>query len=372
MFMKKLCQKLSVTVFYSRILFLILFSFALVQCKKNEAVKKDDSVTTQKAAKFKELSKEVLSLAKNVAFKQLVYDECKAQKFGDYYVRIEDLLKNPASKISVSPDKSIAISKFIDELKNIGARNPIIFYPSVETKEDNKYFLNSRMTNEEVIAVVEDGSNGGGYTNDQYPGYIFNTDGQLEYSQQITEEFAWNNDVWVIGEEENCSDGNMVEAPEDFILNPEPARFQGQPEYGAIIQVTNLNQLESWIIGKLEFQITVMNSSGGVILGPLGLGKVKRKYFKDLRWYDYNKSIGNWNTPTFGNWMYEHWVEEDGGFSASITITMPPPSGTYAPTISTTIPSKNLDENMGLTTIQFTDLITQVYNVSYANIKRKN
>jgi hypothetical protein len=371
--MKKLFQNFNAHLFGTRILFLVLLSSTLVQCKKNEAVVKEDAVAAQKTAKFKELTIEVLSLAKNVAFKQLVYDECKAQKFGDYYVRLEDLLKNPNAKISVSSEKSVSIAKLVTDLKALGARNPIIFYPSVETKEDKKASRNTRVeVNEEgVIAVVNDGSSG--YTNDQYPGYTFNTNGQLAYYQQITEEFAWDNDVWVIGQEENCSVGNMVAAPENFNLNPDPgARSQGQPENGAIIQVTNLGQLESWIAGKLEFKMTEMNSSGAIILGPLDLGKVKRKYFKDLKWYDYNKFIGNWNTSTFGNWMYEHWLEEDGGQSKPITVSIPSQTGPTGPSYSVTIPAKNQDQNMGLTTIQFTDLITQVYNVTYANIKHKN
>ncbi len=70
--------------------------------------------------------------------------------------------------------------------------------------------------------------------------------------------------------------------------------------------------------------------------------------------------------------MYENWWEEDGGQSNSTTITMPPPSGQTGPTVSTTIPSQNRDDNLGMATIPFTDLITQVYNISYANIKRRN
>lgn len=343
-----------------------------IQCKKGKTDTEQPSVEAQKIIKFKELAKEVLALAKNPTFKKVVYDECKSQKFGDYYVRVEDLFKKSTITTSVSSDKVAVVMKIVSDLKALGARAPIIFYPSVETKEDRKKLLNARTTDEEEVVSVIDESGGVGYTNDQYPGYRFNTDGQLAYYQQITEEFAWEHDVWVIGEEENCSEDNMVAAPEDFILNPDPLRVQGQPEYAAIIQVTDLGALETWILGKMEFKITVMNSSGGVVFGPQALGKVKRKYFRDLRWYDYNRFIGNWNSSTFGNWMYEHWLEEDGGNSASISISMPPPSGFTGPTTTTTIPSRNLDDNMGLTTIQFSDAITQVYNISYANIKRKN
>jgi len=376
----------------------MLISLIFLQCKKsvNQPTATIPSTnTSSKVGKFKDLAKELLSLAKRKDFVQLVYNECKSQKFGDYYVRVEDLLNLPNANQYFPAEKEKTIKKLLSDLQAFNARTPIIFYPSVETKEENKN--SSRNLREAtdfefltVIAVVDDGSSssssigGGGssygssyYTNETYPGYQFNTDGQLEYYQQITEDFAWENDVWVIGEEENLDEGNMVAAPEDFILNSDPplisiARFQGQPEYGGIIQVTDFRFVEPWISGKLEFKYTVMNSYGTIILGPLSLGKVKRKYFKDLKWYDYNLFIGNWNTSTFGYWMYEDWIEEDGGESNPVTITTAPPAGTTGPTVTVSIPAKNRDNDLGVATIQFTDAITQVYNISYANLKRKH
>ena len=69
--------------------------------------------------------------------------------------------------------------------------------------------------------------------------------------------------------------------------------------------------------------------------------------------------------------MTEKWIERDGGKSASITISIPPPPGSSGVTTTVSFPSKERDDDMGLTTIQFTDNINQVYNISYANIKRK-
>jgi len=122
----------------------------------------------------------------------------------------------------------------------------------------------------------------------------------------------------------------------------------------------------------LEFKYTVFNTTGIKILGTLELGKVKRKYFKDLKWYDYNKFIGNWNTSAFGDRLFEHWLEDDGGDSNPITATLPSQTGSTGISYTVTIPAKNRDDDMGVTVIQFTDLISQVYNVSYANVKHKN
>lgn len=69
--------------------------------------------------------------------------------------------------------------------------------------------------------------------------------------------------------------------------------------------------------------------------------------------------------------MYEKWIERDGGKSNAITISIPPASGTNAPAITVNIPSEERDDDLGLATVQFTDNIDQVYNISYANIKRR-
>lgn len=355
-------------------------SFIFVQCKKSKTEIKDEpqiAIKVTKLEKLKELTWQILSLAKNENFKKLVYDECRTQKYGDYYVRVLELLASPKAKVFISNEREVSILKTVSELKVFGVTNPIIFYPSIETKEDKEFKGKMTPVNfvvDEVIGVIDDGVGGGGgsYTNYQYPGYTFNTDGRLNYAQQITEEFAWENDVWVIGEEENCSEGNMVAAPEDFAINPLPERPQGVQEYGAIIQVIDIGALEPWISGKLEFKYTVFNTTGIKILGTLELGKVKRKYFKDLKWYDYNKFIGNWNTSAFGDRLFEHWLEDDGGDSNPITATLPSQTGSTGISYTVTIPAKNRDDDMGVTVIQFTDLISQVYNVSYANVKHKN
>jgi len=354
------------TVFIWRILPFVFLSFIFVQCKKSKTEIKDEpqiAIKVTKLEKLKELTWQILSLAKNENFKKLVYDECRTQKYGDYYVRVLELLASPKAKVFISNEREVSILKTVSELKVFGVTNPIIFYPSIETKEDKEFKGKMTPVNfvvGEVIGVIDDGVGGGGgsYTNYQYPGYTFNTDGRLNYAQQITEEFAWENDVWVIGEEENCSEGNMVAAPEDFAINPLPERPQGVQEYGAIIQVIDIGALEPWISGKLEFKYTVFNTTGIKILGTLELGKVKRKYFKDLKWYDYNKFIGNWNTSAFGDRLFEHWLEDDGGDSNPITATLPSQTGSTGISYTVTIPAKNRDDDMGVTVIQFTDLIS--------------
>lgn len=338
------------------------------QCKKSTSEKESIRVDNSELGIVRQQTLSVvLTAAKNNEFRQLILNECLKQKHGDYNVYLKDVV----SLLKERPDYSsttAALEDLIQKTKLLSdGREPIIFYPKAETIEENqKYRLSARMEPEllqEPIGVFQE------VYNPDYssPGYVLDNGNNLIYLQDVTEEYAWENDVWVIGEEENVSPENSVAALEDMTA----FRTQGQPEYGGIIQCTDLNAIEHWTAGKLEFKIFVFNASGAQI-SVRAFGKWKRKNFRDQKWKDFGHFIGNWNTSTFGNWMYENWWEEDGGQSNSVTITMPPPSGQTGPTVSTTIPSRNKDDNLGLATIQFTDPITQVYNISYANIKRRN
>lgn len=350
------------------IISLLVFSMLFIQCKKGKTDTERPSVEAQKIIKFKELAKEVLALAKNPTFKKVVYDECKSQKFGDYYVRVEDLFKKSTNTISVSSDKVAVVMKIVSDLKALGARSPIIFYPSVETKEDRKNSINARTTDEEEVVSVIDESGGVGYINDQYPGYRFNTDGQLEYYQQITEEFAWDHDVWVIGQEEGDPSNDTT------LINYVNGRFNGQAEYGGIIQVTDFSSIEPWINGKPEFEYRVYSASG-TLIKHREFPKVKRRDVKAPSWKDFGDFITFWNTSVVGNWTIEGWTEQDdrGGRGNTTTISQAFPAAcTGCPTTNVNYTIKSTDYDMGRTIIQFTDPISQVYNISHANIKRKN
>jgi hypothetical protein len=374
--MQKQIQKKTACLSIPKMFLFVTLSLLLVQCKKNGDTVTPENVPESKTnanainEKLTSLTKEIAFLAKTRQFKQLVYDECKTQKYGDYYVRIEDLLSRADVDRYISATKQASISKILTDLKKLDARNPIIFYPAVETKEDNKLTTpNSRIADDDDPIYVID-SVVQYYTNDEYPGYYFGTDGELDYAMQITELFAWNNDVWVVGEEENCSEGNMEDAPEDLELNDSSSRVNGESENGGIIQVTNLGNLEPWINGKLEFRY-VINNASGTIIKDRAFGKVKRKYFKDNKVYDFNDFIANWNTANIGNWMIEGWIEEDGGNSTNtISQTFAAPcTGCPSTTISYT--KQNKDFDMGRTMIQFSDSKSQWYNITYANVKRR-
>jgi hypothetical protein len=348
---------------------LIAILLIFTQCKKTNQLEVPQD--NQDQQKLNTLRKETLTLllqsAKSNEVKKLVLNECLKQSHGDYYVKIADL----SSKIRNIPGNETTAEKLASLAQKTkiesGGRDAILFYPRAETIENNrKQRTRVRAYEEQLydpIGVYQE------VINSDYssPGYIVNNGYSLVFYQNITEDYAWENDVWVIGEEENVSDENMIAAPEDI----SGARVQGQSEYGGIIQCTDLNAIEHWTIGKLEFRFYVFDTNGKKI-ADRRFGKWRRVHFRDQKWHDFIHFIGNWNSSAFGNLMYENWWEEDGGQSASVTISIPPPAGQPGPTISTTIPSQNRDDDLGWATIQFSDPITQVYNISFANIKRRN
>jgi hypothetical protein len=315
----------------------------------------------------------VLKISKRSDFKQFVLDECLKQEHGDYNVYF--------SKIISAYNGKDDYFQFITEITKLrtkimalnGGLEPIIFYPKAEMIEASNELQGKGNAAKIVIPPADPIAVDGNVFNPDYssPGYIVSNNGDLTYYDDITEDYAWENDVWVIGQEENVT--NKSSAGDDVYTVPvsnSASRYQGQGEYGGIIQVTDLNAIEPWIAGKLEFRILIYGANG-TLLADKSFDKRKRSRFRNQKWYDYGFFVGNWNTSTFGNSMTEKWMELDGGKSNQIAYTIPPPSsGGVA--ITVTSQSQDKDDDLGLTTIQFTDAISQVYGISHANIKRRH
>jgi hypothetical protein len=347
---------------------LFMFTIGLMSCEKQEVGIVKDATEEISVLREKTLS-EVMVLGKSPEFRQFILKECLKQKHGDYNVYLSDVIASYRGKSGY--EKSIsALEKLVEKTKKMtNGREPLIFYPRAETIEDNrKKSISSKKVEDEFlqnpIGVYEEVS-GPDYTS---PGYTLDNGYSLVFYQHITEAYAWENDVWVVSEEENVSVGNMVLAEENYFLNP--LRINGEAEYGGIIQVTDLNSLESWINGKLEFRY-IVNSAAGVLIKDRAFGKTKRKYFKNLRWQDYNDFIANWNTSNIGNWLIEGWIEEDGGSSTNTVTQSYPAPCTGCPTTTISYTKQSKDQDLGRSIVQFTDSKDQVYNISYSNFKHK-
>lgn len=312
-----------------------------------------------------------------------IVDECIKQEQGDYTIRIDNLIARLRKNGILMSNSGIeALEELSGKMKSIKTgRIPIIFIPSAETVENKKRrFLASSDVGggsnpDPYYFVPSESPQGPG---DSYPGYVLNTSGQFVFYGQIYEEFAWENDVYVIGFEEVVSPENLIAIEEGD--NPPPPnppassiRTDGVKEYSGRPQITDLGTVEPWIWGKLELKYFINDSYGGLIKEK-GFGKRKRSHFRNQNWHDFNDFVGHWYWDVWGPSTLERWIEEDGGATSTVSTSFNPGQGLPSVTITHTIKSE--DYNMGASQVQFSDPvepITQgtIYQITSMNFKRK-
>lgn len=208
-------------------------------------------------------------------------------------------------------------------------------------------------------------------TDQTCPGYIVNSNGNLTFYQTIDESYAWENDVWVIGEEEVVSPENMVAAPEDTATLTY-ARVQGGAEYGGIVKVTDWSLVEPWILGKPEFRMVVYKGAGtATAIVDKPFGKWRRANFNN-QFKDFGQFLYYWNTPNIGDYTSEKWIEEHGGPTITLTFGIKIKILGVETSVGASLPVGNKDDDLGLSLIQFTDPINTIYSQGGIEIKRRN
>ena len=315
-------------------------------------------------------------------FKAFVYEKCFEQPYGDYYIRIKEIVEPLLEADLLDKSEAEFVNQQLDYYYCDAETDAILFIPHLEEVTSTYFNLPSPTFVVGAPKVSFD------FEYDDYsqttPNYSL-VNNQLEEDTQnpVTEEMAWNweNDIWVFGSEELCSSDNMIKAPGDTIsvftdelpaLIENAERFDGKKEWGGIVQVTNIGNLESWVRGKLELKYFVNKSDGGV-LKDRGFGKWRRKNFKNQRWKDFGDLIGYWNLSNWGPMQLERWIEEDGGGTTTVNQSFSPGSGFPTVTITHTIKSNDFD--CGTANVQFTDpslpsINHTIYNLNSLNFTR--
>lgn len=349
-------------------------------CKKNNisSVSLPETKKSEIKTIYKEIASVILSSARdNRSFRTVAYKECYKQKFGDYYVKLDELIAQNSEYNYWNEKTVIKLQNLQKEIKILGRNDVTVFIPSMEVHPEKATGTTIAQATpgggevEPVGVIAEEYSE----PSQTCPGYIVENNGVLTFYQTIDESYAWENDVWVIGEEENCSPENMVAAPEDTEIF-QYTRVDGGEERGGIVKVTDWSQVEPWILGKVEFRMIVYKGAGtnANSIFDMGFGKWRRKNFDNV-YKDFNVFLYNWNKSVVGDWTTEKWIEEDGGFNATIgfSISIKPDSAANGLTLSANVslPIKNLDDDLGLSMIQFTDSKTTEYYQSGIQIKRK-
>ena len=205
---------------------------------------------------------------------------------------------------------------------------------------------------------------------------------ELIFSQNITEEYALNNEVYVIGSEGLANNDFELIDPDDTYGGgggsggsggggtSTNVRTDGRSEFGGKIQVTDMNAIEHWTAGKFEFRVIVVSSSGTIIKDKR-FPQRARDNFKNRKWYDFGEFYYNWFQSNIGPFTVEKWTEVDsGGSKIETTITVPPVSE-GGPTLSVKVTSEDNDEDLGQSIVQFGDAIGQQYGISHLNFKRQ-
>lgn len=357
------------TILKSLPVVIVLLMTGFIACKKERFSAKEElqnmdqsfSISVgceqDKQASIRAIAKLIVEKAEtDFKFRLFVYSLCYDQLYGDYYIRIADIAEKGLAEGYFSNSEADFLwenrAKFMCE----DTGEPILFIPFLE-EVDEEQFKKEDLPKDAPIVVFQDEYNENAATSIGWR--LVNGSFQAVY-EQIDEEFAWANDVWVFGEEEKVSEGNDVKAPGDTatVFNDqlpeevERVRLPNRDEWGGFIQVTNMS-IEPWIRGKFEFKYFV-NSSSGTALKDRPFGKWRRKNFKNQRWVNFGDYIGIWNQSNWGPMHLERWIEENSGNPQTITQTINPGSGFPTTTIQTQIQSK--DNNLGAANVQFTDL----------------
>jgi len=363
-------------------LFFILFIFSFVSCENSSLPEsynfREDAIISKKIENYKSIGSILLETIKiNDSFKPLVYKECLKQKSGDYDIRISNLLKLNKKHSFWNTETTKDIENYLENLRSLTDLEPIIFIPNVENfdKLPNQNFSfdfkNSNSLGETELVLKDEYD----FNTRTCLGYK-NSDSGLVPTQPIDEEYAWEKDVWVVGDSEfSAAENNNLEDigpthlsyhyPDDGVSggsggsgsSTQPTRTEGRAEYGGIIQITDRGAVEHWISGKFEMRYVVFSASGAKIKEK-SFGKTKRKHFKNRKWVDYNDFIANWNTQNLGNYMIEAWIERDGGGTTTVSQTFPAPSDcSGCPSTTVTYNLGNRDDNLGQSIVQFTDYI---------------
>ncbi|MCF6347681.1 MAG: hypothetical protein L3J20_05190 [Flavobacteriaceae bacterium] len=330
-------------------------------------------------SQYEKVMIEVLKMSKSQGFRQYIFEQALEQKGGDYDVYIDDIVSK--HKGNTNFDKSVSSLKQLSsqiKTKSDGLR-PLVFYPKAETLQEKVKLKSFNAKNDlnEPIVVLRDV-----YEKDySSPGFTLDANDELVFNRMVTEEDAWQNDVYVIGEEENVPYivDPCLNQPQAIIEcggggggSPTPTtRTDGRAEYGGNVQVIDMNAIEHWTAGKFEFRMIIAGIQGtaSTIIRDIKYPKRARRNFKDRKWYSYGIFLFNWNTSNLGQFNIEKWMEIDGK-NENVTTTISFPAQNGNPGISVAVKSDKRDEDLGLSIVQFTDPLTTVYGISYMNFKR--
>lgn len=300
------------------------------------------------------LAKEILKASQDSEFRNFVLKGVREKFDGDYNFLLSNM-NSKTVKARLFPNQN-ALINLISENQNF--ENGLqIYIPNFEEK------ANARTTNidSEVTLVFQE-------TNEsikEVDGYKLIDNELIKLDFKISEEFAKDNEVWVLGYNERIGLENYTSIDRN-------SRVLGAGEYIYQIQVPDLSEIEHWTAGAIELTARVATQKSGDAL-VYYYGDISRSDLKDRKWKTMNTFIANWTTTSIGDYMKVHWTERDGGDKNAIKIILTMPSSENVPVetkVEFTI--DNLDDNLGHQMVQFIDSQTQIYSTGLISWKMKS
>ena len=208
-----------------KLLIFIVCLSAIVSCKKTDKMIESNlpvPITSQSAKNqieyakihLKQITELIAVLAKDKDFVSFVQTEAKKKFDGEYEVLIQDLQKNSTWREKMNLPK---INNALNAFKNIDGANyyPQIYIPKFQHEEDMKEEKNytastSNVNQEQIVYIYYSGDSevdSATNTNDSYAGYVLDSSNNLVYWGMVNEEYANNNEVWIISMNESVGNG---------------------------------------------------------------------------------------------------------------------------------------------------------------------
>jgi hypothetical protein len=298
------------------------------------------------------LAKEVLRKSEIPEFRNLVYEFVGKKFDGDHNVLFSTLeSQNAKSRTKIDSDFISLIAE------NQNNENGLQIY--IPNFEEN---LNKRLdgSNQQIILVFQEFDE----SIKEVDGFKLVGDELIKLDFKITEEFANDHEIWVLGYNERIGLG-------DFLNVDRNSRTIGAGEYIYQLQVPNLSDIEHWTAGAIELTARVATQKSGDAL-TYHYGDIKRKHLKDRKWRTMNTFIANWTTTAIGDYIKVHWTERDGGDGeVKVTLTMPKSENVPVDTkVEFTIKGK--DDNLGHQIVQFNDSVNQIYSTGFISWTMKS
>ena len=289
-----------------------------------------------------------------MTFNDYFFTTCVKESYKNSTVKLNKPLINAVAKLAqddgLKKDISLSVAKKFDGdynvlLKDVNFKNsevlesilaeyrmaglyPQIYIPNFENKQKkvgsyaSRSIIQSKISTPQMYIVDALDAND---NQEYFDAYYLNSENKLEKANfKIDEEFANNNEVWVITNNERVNENGELYssiASASDILSDSKQRVGTKSEFMMSIKCPDISAIEGWVKGALELRCIMKT----------GKGEITDQYFypsrrRDInnKWWNPNGSEGRylfyWDTETYAKSVLFTWIEvDDAGRSVEIS-----------------------------------------------------